>query len=114
MCSRSEVAKCTATKGEIAGVPQKEGVGTEFHDTTGGSDRFHGIFVETLSNGEKITYKYEGTAKVKPGVMESGDNKWSSTSGTGSFKTIKASGTCKGTGKPDGTSTFVCSGDYSK
>lgn len=105
--------KCTAASGEIAGVKQKEGVGTEFHQIQGASDRFHGIFVETLANGDKITYKYEGTATIKANQLEGGSNKWSATGGTGSFKGIKAAGTCKGVGKPDGTSVFDCSGDYS-
>jgi hypothetical protein len=105
--------KCTATAGEIAGVKQKEGVGTEFHEITASTSRFRGTFVETLANGDKIIYSYEGTAKVKPGVLESADNKWSAASGTGAFKGIKANGTCKGTGNPDGTTTFACAGDYS-
>jgi len=105
--------KCTATKGEIVGVKEKEGVGTEFHEIKGTSDRFHGVFVETLANGEKLTYSYEGTATLKAGQLESAENKWTITSGTGDFKGIKASGTCKGTPKPDGTTTFKCSGEYS-
>jgi hypothetical protein len=104
--------KCTATTGEIAGVKQKDGMGTEFHEITGISDRFHGVFVETLANGDKITYKYEGTATIKAGQLEAGSNKWSATSGTGSFMGIKAAGSCKGMGKPDGSTLFDCSGDY--
>ena len=105
--------KCTATRGEVAGVKSVEGVGTEFHELTGTSDRFHGVFVETLANGEKITYSYEGTATIKDGKLQAADNKWSAKSATGNFKGIKASGTCKGVGKPDGASSFECSGDYS-
>ena len=44
--------------------------------------------------------------------MESASNTWSATGGTGQFKGIKANGTCKAVGKPDGTSTFDCSGNY--
>jgi len=105
--------KCTAARGEIAGVKSMEGVGTEFHELTGASDRFHGVFVETLANGEKITYSYEGTATIKDGKLQAADNKWSAKSGTGTFKGIKAVGTCKGVAKPDGTTTFECSGEYS-
>jgi hypothetical protein len=46
--------KCTAAKGEIGGVKQKEGVGTEFHEVTGTADRYHGTYVETLTNGDTI------------------------------------------------------------
>ena len=105
--------KCAAAKGEIAGVKQQEGVGTEFHEVTGSADHFHGVYVETLANGDKITYTYKGTATVKAGGLESASNTWSATSGTGKFKGIRASGTCKAVGKPDGTSTFDCSGSYS-
>ena len=105
--------KCAATKGEIAGIKQKEGVGTEFHEVTGSSDRVQGVYVETLSNGDKITYTYKGTATIKGGGLESASNTWTATSGTGKFKGIKASGTCKAVGKPDGTSMFDCSGNYS-
>lgn len=105
--------KCTATSGEIAGIKQKEGVGTEFHEITGAADRFHGVFVETLANGDKITYKYDGTATIKAGLLEAASNKWSATSGTGSLKGIKALGSCKATGKPDGGALFECAGDYS-
>lgn len=104
--------KCTAATGEIGGVKQKEGVGTEFHEIVGASDRFHGTFVETLANGDKITYKYEGTATIKGNQLEGGSNKWTATGGTGTFKGIKAAGTCKGVGQPDGSSVFDCSGDY--
>lgn len=105
--------KCTALSGEIAGVKQKEGMGTEFHEITGTADRFHGVFVETLANGDKVTYTYEGTATIKAGLLEAASNKWSATSGTGTLKGIKALGTCKATGKPDGSAQFDCSGDYS-
>jgi hypothetical protein len=105
---------CTATKGEIGGVKQKAGVGTEFHEVTATADRFHGTFVETLANGDRITYKYEGTATIKAGqFVETTSHKWWSTSGTGKFKGIKSSGTCKGKSNPDGTATFVCPGEYS-
>ena len=105
--------KCSAVKGEIAGVKQQEGVGTEFHEITGASDQIHGVYVETLANGDKITYTYKGTATLKGKELASASNTWSATSGTGKFKGIKASGTCKAAGKPDGTTTFDCSGSYS-
>ena len=105
--------KCTAVKGELAGVKQQEGVGTEFHEITGSSDRFQGVYVETLANGDKITYTYKGTATVSAAGSGTGGNTWSATSGTGKFKGIKASGTCKAVGNPDKTTSFDCSGTYS-
>lgn len=104
--------KCTAASGEIAGIKQKDGMGTEFHEITGTSDHFQGVFVETLANGDKVNYTYQGTATIKAGLLEAGSNKWLATSGTGAFKGVKAAGGCKATGKPDGGALFDCSGDY--
>ena len=105
--------KCTATKGEIAGVKEKEGTGTEFAEVTGDKASGHGIYVETMANGDKIHFTYQFTGTSKNGVMQSGSNKWQATEGTGKFKGIKASGTCTAKGNPDGSSAFSCSGTYS-
>ena len=105
--------KCTSTKGEIAGVKEKEGTGTEFADVTAGSSSGHGIFVETMANGDKINFNYQTTATMKNGQLQSASNKWQATGGSGKFKGIKASGTCKGTGSPDGSTNWECNGTYS-
>jgi hypothetical protein len=39
-------------------------------------------------------------------------DKWQAVSGTGKFQGIKASGTCAGTGTPEGGSTLACTGTY--
>jgi hypothetical protein len=104
--------KCTSTKGEIGGVKEKEGTGTEFAEVTGNSSKGHGVFVETMANGDKINFTYQTTATIKDGKMESGSDKWQATSGTGKFKGIKASGTCTGTGTADGATNWTCSGTY--
>jgi hypothetical protein len=107
-------SKCTAAKGaEIDGVAQREGVATEVHETVGPVDHFHGVFVETLANGDKIDYQYKGHATVNAGKVKSATNEWSATNGTGTFQSIEAKGTCTGTPKADGGITFDCSGDYS-
>src|SRR5947207_590698 len=41
--------KCTAAKGEIAGVKEKDGAGTEMAEATGTKSTGRGIFVETLA-----------------------------------------------------------------
>src|SRR6476646_5880263 len=56
-----EQIKCTATKGEIAGVKEKEGTATEFAEATGDTSTGHGVFVETLANGDKATVSYTFT-----------------------------------------------------
>ena len=105
--------KCTAVKGEIAGIKEKEGTATDFVEVTGNNSSGHGIFVETLANGDKIHFTYTTTGTLKNGQMVSGSNKWQATGGTGKSKGIKASGACKGTGNPDGSVTWVCNGTYS-
>lgn len=104
--------KCTAAKGEIAGVQSKEGTATEFLEGSGPNAKGHGIFVETLANGDKVVYSYTLSGVSKNKVMESGSNKWQSTSGTGKFKGISSSGTCTGKGAADGSTTFDCTGTY--
>ena len=105
--------KCAATKGEIGGVKEKEGTGTDFIEVTGNNSSGHGVFVETMANGDKINYTYTASGTMKNAQMASGTNKWQASGATGKFKGIKASGTCKGTGNPDGSITWTCSGTYS-
>src|SRR6266851_6836964 len=62
---------CTSTKGEIAGVKEKEGTGTEFAEVTGNSMKGHGVFVETMANGDKLHFVYQFTATTKDGQMQS-------------------------------------------
>jgi hypothetical protein len=68
--------KCTASKGEIAGGKKKEGTGTEFDDVNGSALKGHGVFVESLDNGDKLHINYQATGTMKDGAMESGSNKW--------------------------------------
>ena len=103
--------KCTAVSGELAGLKQTEGVPTEFVEATGASSKGHGIFVETMSTGDKIVYSFTGTSKNK--MMDTGANKFTVTSGTGRFKGMTGGGTCKAKGNPDGSAEFTCSGTYS-
>ncbi len=103
---------CTATKGEIGNVKEKEGAGTEFHEATGNANSWHGIFVETMANGDKIHYGYHGSGTTKDGSLVSGKHQWTIMDGTGKFKGAKGSGTCSGKGAADGTSVWECTGTY--
>lgn len=105
--------KCTATKGEIGGVKEQEGLATEFADVVGDKVTGHGVFVETLASGDKIhvTYTFQGTSKDK--AFQTGSNKWTFVSGTGMMKGAKGSGTCRAKGTPDGGIEFECTGTYS-
>jgi hypothetical protein len=105
-------AKCSAAKGEIGGVQEKEGTATEFHDVMGNKLSWHGVFVETLASGDTIHISYKGTGTVSGGQFVSGSNTWTITGGTGKVKGIKGKGACKGKGNPDGTATWDCEGTY--
>jgi hypothetical protein len=104
--------KCTATKGEIEGVKEAEGTATEFMEVKGSTGKGHGVFIESLANGDKITYSYDFTATMANNMPQGGSNKWTITGGTGKFKGIKGSGTCTGKGNPDGSANYDCAGTY--
>ena len=69
--------KCTWTKPwEIAGIKNTEGVGTQYQEVTGETTKVHGIFVDTMANGDKAFYSFQFalvTRKSGPEVM---NHKW--------------------------------------
>jgi hypothetical protein len=103
---------CTATSGEVAGVKEKTGTATEFVEAMGTANKGHGIFVETLENGDMVTYDYQFTSTMNGKVAESASNTWTMTSGTGKAKGIKGSGSCKGKGNADASLSLECTGSY--
>lgn len=106
--------KCTWTKPfEIAGIQNKEIVGTGFAEIRGNTSRGHGYDVDTMTNGDKAYYREEFSFTLKDGVPQSGDVKWTFVGGTGKLKGIKGKGTCKLTSAAaDGSSTADCEGEY--
>lgn len=107
-----EQSVCTATKGEVGGVKDKDGVATEFVEATGATSKGHGVFVATLANGDKMFYSYTLTGTSKNNMFDTGGNQWTITGGTGKFKGVTGKGTCKGKGNADGSSVFDCTGTY--
>ena len=107
--------KCTwTTPWEIAGVQNKEGVGTVFEEMTGNSARLREVYVDTMANGDKAFYRYEATTTLKDGKPQSSQGRWTLFDGTGKLKGVKAKGTCKVAGfEEDGAFTFECEGEYS-
>lgn len=103
---------CTATKGEFDGVKRKSGVGTEFLEVNGDKFTGHGEFVETMANGDKNFYSYQMSGTLKNGALQAATDKWTMREGGGKMKGGKASGSCKGAGNPDGSTTWDCTGDY--
>ena len=105
--------KCTAEKGRMGDAKEQEATYTEFDDATSSGLKNHGVFVVTLSSGDKVFYHYHGTQSWKKGTLESGENNWTLAGGTGKFRSVKGEGGCKGTGRPVGYWTWNCEGTYS-
>jgi hypothetical protein len=105
--------KCTPVKpSEVAGSPSKEATFAEQGDVKGDKARVWGMYAETLANGEKVFYRYEGTSVLANGAVQSMKNKWQIEGGTDKLKGIKGQGTCNGKGTPDGGLAFDCTGEY--
>jgi hypothetical protein len=103
---------CTATKSEIGGTKEKEGIGTQFNEATGNATTWHGVFVVTAESGDKIHYHYTGKGMMKDGKFTSGTNKWTMMGGTGKFAKAKGEGTCAGKGDGADGATWECTGTY--
>ena len=106
--------KCMPVKpAEIAGSPSKEATFTEHGEVRGDSGHVWGTYVDTLANGEKVYYRYESTAALKGGTLQTMQNKWQIEGGTAKLKGIKGQGTCSGKAAADGSLDFECQGEYS-
>jgi len=107
-------SKCTSNKPwEIAGIQSKEAISTEFDEASGDTSRYRGYYMDTMANGDKAYYRYEGTATLKDGVLQAADDKWTLVGGTGKLKGIKGKGTDKlKAAAADGSSTWDTEGEY--
>ncbi len=103
--------KCV-TKGEINGATSKEGVYSEHQDSSGNLTRVWGVYVETFDSGDKVFYTYTGSVTAKNGEVQSGQNKWQISGGTGKMKGLKGNGSCKHTPEAGGYLNYACSGEY--
>lgn len=105
--------KCTWTKAmEIGGSQFKEGTSTSFDEITGTSSRGHGVHVSTLANGEKVFVKYDGSATLKDGALQSAQGTWRFRGGTGNLKRLRGKGTFKGAPGADGSMTYDIAGEH--
>lgn len=106
--------KCTWPKPmEIAGVQSKEGIATAFSEISGDSARVRiGYYSETMANGDKVHFRYQGRTTLKDGVPQSDEGTWSLARGTGKLKGIKGKGTYKGTPGSDGSMSYEVVGEY--
>ena len=104
---------CTWTKPmEIAGIQSKDGYDVGFGESSGNKANGRGYHVSTMTNGDKVYVRFQGTDTLKDGAPQSSQGTWSYTGGTGKFKGIKGKGTYKGTFGADGGVTYEVEGEY--
>ena len=106
-------ASCTYLKPGNIGVAKKvAGEDVIFSETSGNSTQWHGLYTETMSNGEKLYYRHHGGGVLNNGAFTSGEDVWEVSGGTGSYKAYRGKGVCKLHPQPDGTFLDECSGEY--
>lgn len=99
---------------EFDGIQAKGGIAVQFDELSGNTSAFHGYFTDTMANGDEIHYSYEGNSTLKEGVPQTSTWKWTIAGGAGKFKGLRGEGTCKGSARADGGSTWDCEGEYQK
>jgi len=105
--------KCTWSKPiEMEGIQSKDDLGTGIADVHGTSSQDRGYDVTTMSNGDKVYVRNQGTSKLKGEMLDSGEGKWFFGGGTGKFKSLTGGGTFTLTGNPDGSVTVNIEGQY--
>jgi hypothetical protein len=104
---------CTYPKpGTLAGVQTQSGADTIFSEIKGNQVEWHGMYVETYSNGDQLFYEHHGNGTLKNNAFESGNDYYEVTGGTGKLKAYVGNGSCKIKGAADGTAVDECSGEY--
>jgi hypothetical protein len=101
---------CDATSSD-GDLKEKSGTFTEFHDQWKTTYNFHGYYIANTVDGDKVNYKYEGSASTD--ITKPVANKWKIASGTGKNKGIKGTGGCAGKANSDGSFDLECTGTYS-
>jgi hypothetical protein len=96
----------------IAGVEARGGKAVQFDEVSGNASTFHGYYIDRMASGDEVHYSYEGRSTMKAGIAETSTWKWKIEGGTGKLKGIQGEGSCKGSGRPDGGSTWECQGEY--
>ena len=104
---------CTYPKPGNIGVAKKvAGEDVVFSETTSTRTQWHGVFTETMSNGEKLYYRHHGEGVLTNGTFTSGEDAWEVSGGTGSYKGYKGNGICDLQPQADGTFLNKCRGEY--
>ena len=96
----------------IRGAKSVGGVDTSSTETSGNTARFRGMYVETMENGDKAFYSYEGTVAVGADAPRTFEAHWTLIGGTGKLEGITGKGTCKIERQGEGTSLYACEGEH--
>jgi hypothetical protein len=99
--------EATSSGGDLK---EKSGTFTEFHDQWKTKFNFHGYYIATADDGDKVYYMYEGSATTD--ATKPVANKWKIVGGSGKHKGMKGSGTCSGKAV-EGAFDYECTGTYS-
>ena len=104
--------KCTWTEPmEILGTKTKEGEWDEFSERMEGRLHPHSYEVDTMADGEKVTFQTMGQIDSDKDPMTT-KGKFSYTRGTGKFKGIKGGGDYEGSTDANGVMTLELEGEY--
>ncbi|HTR26489.1 MAG TPA: hypothetical protein VMI10_21135 [Terriglobales bacterium] len=104
--------KCTWTEPmEILGTKTRNGEWDEFSERMEGSLHPHTYEVDTMEDGEKITFQTMGHIESDKNPTTT-KGRFSYTRGTGKFKGIKGGGTYEGSIDADGVMTLELEGEY--
>ena len=107
-------SRCTWTKPfEIAGAQATGGTVVQFDELRGNTARFQGVFLDGMSSGDTVRYRYEGTSRFKDGKPQNAEWNWIYTGGTGKMTNLKGKGSCKGGWNSQGKNSWRCTGRYS-
>jgi hypothetical protein len=79
----------------IMGAKTKDGIAVSFTEKMEGTLHAHGFEVDTLDNGEKLTWQSMGQVLAEKGPAST-KGRWSFMRGTGKFRGIKGGGTYEG------------------
>jgi hypothetical protein len=104
--------KCNWTEPMVVmGAKTKDAVEVSFTEKMEGTLHVHGFEVDTLDNGEKLTWQSMGQVLAEKGPATA-KGRWSLMRGTGKFKGIKGGGTYEGKLEADDVLTLDLEGIY--
>lgn len=107
-------ANCTwPTPFTIDGSKPGRTVDATVGDVSGSTAKDHGYSTTVMDNGDTTIVRYEGTAQLKKDGSSTYRGTWRWVRGTGKFRGITGSGTFKGAGAADGSTSSDVSGHYS-